>query len=453
MMRILAALVILLTGLMNNSVLAQEPKVTVTAEQEEVVVGQPYLLRIEILVPTFMPKAPVFPTFEMPGLIVRLPEKSTSPISEKIDGETWSGVRRTYRIFPTRAGITEIAAQQLSITYKDTDTNEDVPLTVDVPATQLLATVPAGARALDPLIVAQDVGIAQTWQVGEGELAVGDAVVRTLEISVAGASALFVPPLLDNASPEPEAAEGEEAGPDDVAVEASHFLPYPEDAQVTETIERGIMSGTRHEQVSYIAQGGGETVFPDITLSWYNLETEKVEEIVLPGKSVTVAMPPVVRAPLDTGKILRLGIFAVIVAGLFWALHKFLWPLCTAKYYQLRTRYDATTHAAHRAAVKQANARDLNGLLVALDVRTHRGCAPGPEVTQAINGLTQSIYRDGTPASDTTGEWSAIQKALKAERPSVFAGPRKLGGGALPSLNPYTDATPRTVFFEAAPKE
>ena len=96
---------------------AQDPQIEVTAEQDEVTVGQPYILRVKVLVPTFMPKPPVFPTFEVPGLIVRLPERSTSPVSERVDGDTWAGVQRTYRIYPMQVGITEIPDQQLSIVY------------------------------------------------------------------------------------------------------------------------------------------------------------------------------------------------------------------------------------------------------------------------------------------------------------------------------------------------
>ncbi len=81
-MRILTVLIFMLTGLMSSIGFAQEPKITVSAEQEEVIVGQPYLLRIEVLVPTFMPKAPVFPTFEVPSLIVRLPENDIVFLTE-----------------------------------------------------------------------------------------------------------------------------------------------------------------------------------------------------------------------------------------------------------------------------------------------------------------------------------------------------------------------------------
>lgn len=438
MMRLMRAFIIFCLVSLGYPLWAQDPRVNVTTEQEEVVVGQPYLLRIEVLVPTFMPKAPVFPTFETPGLIVRLPERSTSPISERVDGETWSGVRRTYRIYPTRAGVTEIPAQQVSIVYKNTDTNEDVPLTVEVPATSIRATVPEGARALDPLIIAQNIEITQNWEMSDGILASGDAVVRSLDIAVTGASALFLPPLLETAAPRSEApSEGTQASP---------FLAYPEDPKVTETIDRGIMSGTRHEQVSYIAQAGGVALFPDITLRWFNIETGEVEEIVLEGRSVEVAIPPVARAPVDIATIIRWGGVVLIGVLAAWVGRRVLWPPVRARLHAMRMHYDATAYAAHRVATEHARAHNLNGLLGALDERARRGCPPGPETVDAIRALTHRVYRDS--ADDTKAEWRALVAALASEKPGLFAPRGPKGQDALPPLNPFTENTPKAIYLK-----
>jgi len=71
-----------------------EPRLEVDLPEGEVIVGQPITLRLKLLVPTWMPKPPVWPTLEVPSLLVRLPERSSTPISETIDGETWSGISR-----------------------------------------------------------------------------------------------------------------------------------------------------------------------------------------------------------------------------------------------------------------------------------------------------------------------------------------------------------------------
>ena len=413
---------------------AQDPRIIVTADQDEVTVGQPYILRVEVLVPTFMPKAPVFPTFEMPGLIVRLPERSTSPVSRRIEGATWAGVQRTYRIYPMQAGVTDIPAQQLLIVYKDTDTNADVPLTVDVPATQIVSKVPPGARTLDPLIVAQGVGIEQSWQVAEGELAVGDAVVRQLEISVAGASALFVPPLLDAAAPQ----STQKLVPEEDAPVVAGFLPYPEDARVTEAMERGVMSGTRTETASYIAQSGGIATFPQISLSWYNLDTEEVEEIVLDGRTVTVAMPPRVRTALDRQKARRIALLLSVLVILVWAAHRWLWPVVRPRLNRIRAAYDGSAHAAQRMAERRAIAGDLGGLVQALKLRAARGHPASSALSTAIEDLTRAVYRDGKAGTETKQYWHGVQQKLRQDRPSLRGARKQAARSGLAPLNPFT---------------
>jgi hypothetical protein len=60
---------------------------------------------------------------------------------------------------------------------------------------------------------------------------------------------------------------------------------YPKEPSVSETLDRGIMSGTRQDQVTYLPQSGGMAILPDITLEWFNLKTHTLEAITLPGRS------------------------------------------------------------------------------------------------------------------------------------------------------------------------
>ncbi len=410
---------------------AQTPQVNVTTEGSEVLVGQPIRVLVEVLVPTFMPRAPIFPSFEAPGVLVRLPERSTQPVSERIGGTTWSGVRRTYRVYPMSAGVIDLPPQKIEIVYRDAEINADVPLSVDVPPMRFRAVVPPAARGLDPLILADGITVAQDWSGADGTLAVGDAVTRQLFVTVSGTSALFVPDLLGAAAPEPGAPSGEEA------TEAATFARYPEDAVVTEEIERGVMSGTRSEQVSYIAQSGGETRFPDIVLTWYDIGSGTVEEIRLPGRIVSVAPPPRTRQPLDAADVLRAALVVLFVCGLVWAGNRWLWPRLRAARQSLSARYAGSLHAAHRRAEARARARDLNGVLNALELRKHRGLAPGEALRASLDALSRARYRAGAEDRATDAQWVAVERALRRERPPLV--PRRSRDiAALPALNPFS---------------
>ncbi|MEE4187819.1 MAG: hypothetical protein V2I76_05145, partial [Roseobacter sp.] len=305
---------------------------------------------------------------------------------------------------------------------------------VAVPTIRINATVPAGARTLDPLILAQDVAIEQNWQVNEDALSVGDAVVRTLEVAVTGTSALFVPDLLSAAPPQPEPGTTDEDATDPV-----RFLSYPEDADVTESFDRAIMSGTRTEQVSYIAQSGGEAVFPDITVSWYNIDTGEVEDIVLSGRRVLVQAPPRTREPLD---LLTAARYLALLGGciaLIWAARRWLWQRISAGVAAVRQTYAGTAQAAHRAAVARARAQDLNGLLSALELRASRGCPPHDRLAKALRALTRAKYRNGADTTAVAQGWRSVAHALKADRPGFLRTQFGDQAQTLPALNPYED--------------
>ena len=70
-------------------------------------------LAVEVLVPTFFRGPVQFPEeIEMPDAIVRLTPGSSTNLNERIDGASWAGIRRTYRVYPIRPGTIEITAPE-----------------------------------------------------------------------------------------------------------------------------------------------------------------------------------------------------------------------------------------------------------------------------------------------------------------------------------------------------
>jgi len=400
---------------------AQAPKITISAEQEEVVVGQAFILRVKVLVPSFMPEPPIFPSFELPGLIVRLPERATSPVSERVDGETWSGVQRSYRIYPTRAGEITLPAQEITLVFKDVARNEDQRVTETVPPLSFTATVPEAARGLDPLLIAQEVKITQDWQVADGPLQVGDAVVRRLTSTVKGTSPLFLPPLLT------PAAQG--------ADEVPAFRAYPEDPRISEKFDRGVISGERVEQVSYLAQQGGMAELPGITLRWFNLESGTVDEIALDGLSVEIIFPPAPPEPMAWGRVLLVAICLAVAALIAFGLWRWLAPKTRAQFARLHQVYAATGHAAHRQARQAARARDLTALLAALERRTARGLPLDAAETTALRALTRARYRAGSSENAATAAWRDVEVALRARHVPLGSAQIASRADALPALN------------------
>ena len=54
----------------------EQPIVRVEVTPETVSVGESVELKVTVLVPTWLPEPPVFPSFEVPNVQVRLPERA-----------------------------------------------------------------------------------------------------------------------------------------------------------------------------------------------------------------------------------------------------------------------------------------------------------------------------------------------------------------------------------------
>ena len=135
---------------------AQDPLVEMEFDADApVVVGQPVALRLTVLVPTFMPQPPVLPSFETPDLMVRLNGRATNPTSRRIDGETWSGITRSYSLYPMVQGRFDLPAQEVGVVYMDATSTEQ---RVQIPTepVSFTAGLPEGADGLDPPPVVQD---------------------------------------------------------------------------------------------------------------------------------------------------------------------------------------------------------------------------------------------------------------------------------------------------------
>jgi hypothetical protein len=172
------------------------PVLEVTFEETEAIPGQPLSLRLTVLVPTFLPHPPVWPSLEAPNLLVRLPERSTNPTSARVGDETWSGVTRNYRISPMVPGDFTIPPQEVIVTYADPDSNEAVKATLRTEAVAFRGVVPEGAEGLDPFIAADALELEQTVDGEPGAMAPGDSVTRAVVATVSGTSPMFLPDLL-----------------------------------------------------------------------------------------------------------------------------------------------------------------------------------------------------------------------------------------------------------------
>jgi len=390
-------------------------------EQETAVPGQSMALTVTVLTPTWFTKPPVFPSFEVPNAMTRLPPRASSPVSERIGGETWSGVTRTYNLYPMISGRFQMAAQPIIITYADPETRKPVTLELWTDEVEFRGVRPTGTENLDPFIAARELTFVQEIKGEPENLDAGDAFTRTVKIQLEGTSPMVLPPLIP-------------------ITEITGLRAYAKEPVVTETMENGILSGERVESVTYVAEASVQFAAPPIYLSWYNLATNKIETSNVDGFSI-LARGPVPKQPSFDWRTIapRIIYFAAFLMLFAWAGIRLLprineWRVNRRKIYRASERY------AFDQALLAMRRRNLSRTSQGVDAWLSRlGNAPVrmPEVLSDALSELGSICYGHSQKEPPLKAWAKAIQALRSARQSYLQEKRaELLKSSLPQLNP-----------------
>jgi hypothetical protein len=403
---------------------AQEPArpvLRMKLESQAAIPGQPIVLRIAVLAPTWLPEPPVFPSFEVPNVIVRLPEGASGPTSERVGGETWSGVARAYRLHPMTVGRFRIPPLPVTVTYADPETRKPITGRLLTEEITFEGKAPEGAEDLDPFIAAEALTLEQTIEGDPGKLAPGGAFTRTVTVRIKGTSPIFVPPLIP-----PFAAQG--------------IVAYPKEPVVTETAARGFVSGERVETVTYVAEAGGTHSEPPIRLSWFNLAKKQVETAEAEGFEILSDGPPPAAPVVFDWRAALPWIFAAVLGVLVVSLAVVrLRPRIGAWHRRWHEAHLASEAYAFRQATAALRAREYGNALRAIALWSSR-LAPASGVEEArladaLTSLGAALYGVSRRAP-AKGQWAEAAAALGAARRARLAASAAHASGTLPPLNP-----------------
>ncbi|AXI44734.1 hypothetical protein C1J03_01020 [Sulfitobacter sp. SK012] len=383
-----------------------EPLVEVALEQTETIPSQPVKLRVTVLVPTWLSTPVNFPTFEAPNLMVRVFENATTPISKSIEGETWSGVSRLYHLYPMVPGPVQIAAQDLRILWANPGAAAPNDSTFKTDPLEFSAQFPEGSEHIDPFIAATSLTLTQELSQEPGVLKPGDSFTRTITGTITGASPMFLPKLLP-----------------------IHDIPgmatYPAEPIVSEEVQDSILSGSRTEEVTFIAQNGGSGEVPALDIQWFNLETGEVETATVPGFSLSVdapAKPSQMWSGLrEWAPVVLLGLAVALLV--LWAVLKWVRPLAQRYIIGQKKAYLLSEKWAFKQAKVALSKRDLGEFLSRLDIWASRCVGYDPRenasLSAAISGVGARIY--GVDKDDQSDQWAAANSALLKARKKLGA--------------------------------
>jgi hypothetical protein len=377
-------------------------------------------MQITVLVPTWQPEPPVYPSFEIPNTITRLPADSSYPTSERVGGDTWSGIVRNYQVTPLIAADFSLGGESIRITWADPGKDNQVT-EVLVPSADLSVRIPAGAEALDPYLAGKHFDFERTVAGQEQPLQAGDALVVQYRARLDGMPSIFLPPL----------------APD---LMSNIATAYPEEPVLTD----GNSGAERLERVTFVFEHGGQLELPGRSLAWWNTSSGQIEEASIAPLMIEVAGPPPTGddpGALDASSANERWPFGLLLAGIaaafaFWRLYAKL----AANRRQRAEAYKLTEAYAFECVLQATDARSAYGaalqwlerLAPHLTLSSFTNEYGNEELSNEADALSRALFE----SKDKSADHRNFVRGLAKARQGYLAEQQKQSATALAPLNP-----------------
>jgi hypothetical protein len=265
---------LLIFMLFSGALSAQDEPLAVLKTQLEpagpVLVGEPIRLKVDVLVTTWLTRAPVFPDLEIEGALVMLPDERARSISERIDGKNWFGVSRSYLVYPQEAREFQIPPAEIIVTYGQADEPAVLPLE----QLTFRARIPSEARGLGYFIATTGFQLTQEFDRELNDLKVGESIRRTIRLSAEKTFAMFLPPV------EFEQIEG--------------LSVYPDPPRINDRSDErlGFQGGDRIDSATYLIQEEGDYELDAFKVYWWDLTADRMQEAIIPAVQFSAGPNP-----------------------------------------------------------------------------------------------------------------------------------------------------------------
>jgi len=243
--------------------------------KESVYVQEQLLFTIRLFYKISGIRNPQFTELDMPDTVI---EQIGSPnqYERQIQGERYGVYERRYVIFPQRSGQLEIPDILFRGEVTDGSSNfvfrnpntERVTAFIDGMTIDVKERPPA-AQSLEYWLPATNLTIAESFEDSAvGDIRIGETVTRIIELQAEGLDGAMIPPF----SP--------------TAMERVNLYPGTPDVQ--RNFVDGRIVGSRTERTQIVPTESGEIEIPEVSIPWWNVETDELQFAVIPASRLNV---------------------------------------------------------------------------------------------------------------------------------------------------------------------
>lgn len=350
------------------------------------------------------------------GRIIVLPEASTVPGTERVNGQSYAALQRTYAAFVAEAGTVVIAPIGMSVRVGGPD-GGPVEAQASTAESRITARLPPGVNDVTRLVVAPSFRMSAAVEGQARQVHVGEAVIRTLRMEADDTTAMLLP-------------TGAWGRPEGVRV-------YPDPPVLQDRSDRGVFHALRTERVAFVPQHPGTVELPGFSVTWFEPRGGRSTEVKVEALRLEVLPSPhaggvATEGAHPVGWLLAACLAALAMPGgvlaWWWLRHRRRAPVAIAPLVEACRAGDAK--AALRALYRWSDAVLPSGgerTIASLAGRTQV-----PELAVQANALEARVFGDG--ASEWNGA-ALVQSARQAERALRLVAPVR-HRRALPMLNP-----------------
>ncbi len=425
-------------------VLAAEPFAEASVGAKgPIVTGQQISVDVDVYVPNFFTSPPQFPVFELENAIVTLPDARSQNLSKTVNGEQFSGIRRTYLVIPQRAGDYALPPASIPLGYAAVP-GQSTAAFVNLPPTKFSVVAIPGQGDGAATLAATNVEITQSLDRDPASLKVGETLVRTVTLFAQGTQAMMLP------QPRFDVPAG---------VKLYAQAPKLEDAI---TGPDGKSGSRRIDRVTYMMEQEGKITLPALAIDWFNTDSAQTQMAQLVPLVLTVKAPPPVANSipperLDTAQrsgggvsrqmLFFAGTILLVLVVLGELLHRLLPSLLRwiKARRELALQSEPARYRQLSLALGSGNAKDVYRALDtwtrSMGFRTISDWAAASDdktLIDAVNAFEKNVF--GSAQAGGHSSMRVLTSAILAWRVRYSARVRQTAATkepALPPLNPY----------------
>jgi hypothetical protein len=210
------------------------------------------------------------PEIQVKGAVVVPFESQGTRLNETIDGKAYTGQRYELSFFPQRGGRIAVPSVEIDIQISQWGSPpQQQHVQSRTPVVYFNVQIPPGAEDIRGLISTGQLTAEQQWEPDTDHAAVGDTVVRRIHLAAENVSAIAFAPLTFTSS--------------------DLYDAYPQEPNVQDQYNRGILTGRRSETVTYLFKRSGTVELPAFAIIYWDPESREMHKANLASRVIEVA--------------------------------------------------------------------------------------------------------------------------------------------------------------------